>query len=388
MLGGFVILQVAGSVALVLMAGLLARSYANTAQIVPGFDGRNVVLVQLNLDHAGYSESEGRAFLDRILFEVGALPGVAETSLTSRVPLGGTGPALDLLSRDAENGNETAIRGVHSNTVSSDYFRLLRIDYLEGAALRPPGRDEGRRTVLVNRTLAERLSAGRGSVLGTRIQATESGAYSEIIGVVEDVAFGGLTGAPEAWIYRPSGVDYLPQVTLMARTENDPSGMMDSMRSTISSLNRNLPLVDIRLMVDDTGRLLGARRQQVMLFGTLALLALAVSAMGTYSTVAYSVASRKREFAVRSALGGPPMRIGWEVSRQAVLLSAIGLSMGLPLGLVLAISVRSQLDGVNVWDPFTILAVVGVCFTTTVVASVKFARAAANTDAGLLLRAE
>ena len=387
-LDGFVVLQIAASMALVFMAGLLARSYATTEQIDPGFDGSNVVLVRLNLDLAGYSESQGRALFDLLLAEVGALPGVGQTALTSRVPLGGTGPTLDLVSRDVGQARETAIRGVHSNTVSSDYFRLLRIDYLEGAVLLPPAKEEGTRTILVKRTFAELLSADGDSVLGRQMQATESGEMFEIGGVVEDVAYGGLTGAVEPWIYQPFGTDYVPQMMLIARTQGDPTGVMDSMRSVISSLDRSLPVVDIMLMDAATDRVMGARRQQVMLFGVLALLALTVSGLGTYSTVAYSVASRKREFAVRSALGGPPLRIGWEVCRRAALLSAIGLSIGLPSGIVLAMLVQSQLYGVNAWDPLTILAVVAICFTTTLVASARFARTAANADAGILLRTQ
>ena len=174
----------------------------------------------------------------------------------------------------------------------------------------------------------------------------------------------------------------------MIRSVLPPLPLVPAVRKAVADLDRNLPLEGIttqKLAIKESFRL---ERLMTSLFGSIALLALALSCIGLYGIMAYNVARRTGEMGIRKALGARPWDVAWPILREALTLAAIGVAIGLPVALALVQVMRSVVYGIEPHDPLTIIGTVGIMVTVAALAAWIPARRAAKVDPMEALRYE
>jgi hypothetical protein len=209
-----------------------------------------------------------------------------------------------------------------------------------------------------------------------------------VVGVVSDVHYTGLDAAARDNVYAlwqnvPTGISYL-----VARTTGDPRTLAARLVETVRELDPGLPLLDVRSLDDEMNLAIAGRELRLWLVGCFAGLACAVALVGLSAALARSVAERRKEFAIRSALGATPHGIIAAVATQGVVLTGAGLVIGMASAVAAGRWMASLLSGVSPYDPLTYAAVAVVVLAISAVASYLPARRASKIDPLELLRSE
>ena len=381
-----VMAQVAGSVLLIVVAGLLVRSLRQASSIDPGFDAAHVDVVSLDLSLARHDAATGPAFLREVIGRVEALPGVASVSASIDLPLDGGRIGFGDVWAEGKTQDE-AIGLEDWNLVEPGYFRTLR-----GTLVR--GRDFNAADVLgttdvgiVNEAAAARLWPGEDPVGRRLVRNTETGPRSvEIVGVEKTGHYVMLGEDPKPFLYLPYAQAYEPRVSLLIRT----SGLtvIPAVRALLTSLNPNLPVVRAASLSELTTIALLPQRLAGVFAGALGLVALLIAGLGVYGVTAYSVARRTREFGIRMALGAAPRHVLRLVLGQATVMTASGLAAGLLLALASTRLMASLLFGVGAADPLTYALAILVFGVLSLAAAFVPARRALAVSPAVALRTE
>jgi predicted permease len=375
----FVTGQVAVSTVLLVVSGLLVRTYLNTQTVDPGIDIRNSLVISLDLDQTGYETSAGRAILDRLVSHISAMPGVERTAVSRHAPLspGGTSVRIERPSSGA------AI----ATSVSPGYFDALRIPILLGRDFRPS--DNGSPAVaIVNETLARRFWPNVPAV-GQVFQTIDSSSRDlTVIGVAKDIKYRSLAEGPQAVFYEPLTQAYSAQVTLLVRATGDAGRLIEPIRRQVQSQNPDLAFVDIRSLEEQFRESSAPSRQRAIILASVCGIGLLLSSFGLLGVVSYNVRQRVRELGIRMALGARPARIAGMVVRQSVRLVGIGLAIGLASSFAATRIIRSVLFGVTAQDPLTLGSVVVLMLGVAVAASFFPARWATKVDPLIAIRSE
>jgi putative ABC transport system permease protein len=245
------------------------------------------------------------------------------------------------------------------------------------------------RTVIVNRALADRFFPGA-SPLGTRIRIGPNprAAWRTIVGVVGDMRQSGPEMPPAPELYLPAAQDTFADLSIVVRTTGDPLALAGSLRAVVSSLDPQLPVIEMRTLEAMVGERVASRRLLMILLGGFAALALGLSLIGVYGVMAYAVAQRTREIGVRMALGARRGDIVRAVLGDGSRLAGAGLVAGIALSLVATRALRGVLFGVTPTDPTTFAAVAAGMLTVALLACYLPARRAARVDPLAAIRAE
>jgi predicted permease len=398
--------EVALALALLVGAGLLARSAAALGRVRPGFDTAHVLTARLALPERDYPELPAavRAF-ERVLDAARREPGVSGAALVSRVPLGGSPASVDLAAAgrpfDRASRVSAALR-----LASPGYFRAMGIPLLAGRDLGPADGAGAPPVVVVNAALARRLAAGAplGTVVGGRVRS-DNGAFAdpagrprelEVVGVAGDVLDGGLRGAPAPEFYAPLGqVSEEPwnywigrELVLVARTPGDPAAAAPALRRAVASVDARVPLHDVRSTSERLAGALAVERFSRRLLALLGALGLGLSALGIHGVVAYAAGQRAREVGVRLALGATPARAARLVVRQGLRPVLAGLAVGAVVALAGARAAAGLLFGVSPFDPVALAGAAGLLAAVAAAACYGPARRVARVDPASSLRAE
>jgi putative ABC transport system permease protein len=365
LLSGFVITQIALSSILAFGAGLLLQSYLRRSQVELGFQTTNVLAASFNLADVHYDETRGRLFYDRLAQEIRAVPGVDEVALASETPF--------TASRTVTVESPALVSSVKVTIVSPQYFDTL------GIAITAGRRFDSSTGILINETLARQIRPG------ARLRISQGGGTFEVAGVVKDTMIDGNTQTAAPVIYRSYRDEYRPAMIVLIRTSGSLSAAA-ALRRAVSTLDPDVAIMDLRTLASHWERTTGPRKQIASLFSLLAALALLITAIGIYGVIGFTAKSRQHEFAVRTALGGWPRLIAWQIFRSALALTFWGLMIGVPLALALVKILRSSLFGATVLEPAVILGVALVAVATAIAATSRAARAAVRTDIAQLLR--
>ena len=367
LLSAFVVTQVALSSILAFGAGLLLQGYLQRSNVELGFDTGNVLAASFNLADLKYDETRGRLFYDRLAQNVRALTGVEKVSLASETPFAS--------SRTVTVESPAPVSGAKLTSVSPEYFDTLGIALTAGRSF------DQSQNVVINETLARQIP------LGSRLRILSQRAETfTVVGVVKDIMVDGNTRSATPVIYRSYRDEYRPAMTVLIRTNGSLPSAADAFRRIASSLDSDVAIADLRTLDSHWERTTGPRKQIASLFSTLAGLALLITAIGIYGVIGFTAKSRQREFAVRTALGGRPRLIVWQIFRSALVLTFWGLMIGVPLAFALAKIVGSSLFGVTGLEPAVIVGVALVAVATALAATSRAARAAVRTDIAKLLR--
>lgn len=351
--------QVGLSFALLVVAGLLTRSLFALHRADPGFDPHALLTAEIPISPRTYDNVRRSAIFATLLDEVRGLPGVQAAGLISQLPVRNPSNnvgihALDnppASPRDGSDGNQ--------RIVLPGYFAAMRIPLLAGRDFRAADNAQSGRVVIISQALAQSLFPDRGA-LGR--QVVIDGARTtpwEVVGVVGDVKTEGL------WQVRGErGAFYRPHVQLPAatmrlaiRTTGDPQALVPPLRALLHRLDPQAPLSGPRTMAEVLDNDTLPQKTQALLLSVFSHLALLLAAVGIHGVLAYGVVQRRRDLGIRLALGATPRAVLWQVVRQALGLTAVGLAGGLVLALAATRFVASLLYGVSSFDPVTLIAV-------------------------------
>jgi macrolide transport system ATP-binding/permease protein len=374
---GLVVAQVAFSLVLLVSAGLFLRSLAASRALDPGFDGRRLLLIGIDLHPLGYAPPRGLDFFDRLLERARSIPGARDAALARRVPLGfgGTGSnSVEVEGYAPKPGEELMVA---YNSVSAGYFRAMAIAVRRGREFDPSDREGAAPVVVVNETFARRYFAGREAV-GGRVHW--NGTWRQVVGVMADGKYRSLDEAPLPYLWVPLAQVYRPGVVLHVRTTDDPAGLTPAVREAIRQLDPNLPLLEVQTMEQHLQEALLAQRIGSSLLGVLGLIALAIAVVGLYAVASHAVAERRREIGVRMALGAAPRQILERFLGQSVRLVGLGVAIGLAAALAVTRLFASLLTGIEPTDPAAYAGVIVLVLSIAAAATYLPARRATRID--------
>jgi len=377
-----VVSEIALTLAVLVGAGLLIRSFWRLQQVDSGFDARNVLMTQISVT-AGRGEGARIAdFFEQLLQKVSGLPGVKSVAVSDGLPIlrDANWSPFNIEGRPpAEPGNQTwAIR----YTVSPEYFQTLGIPLLQGRGFAAQDTRDSPLVAMIDETFARQHFQNE-DPLGKRLILTlPDGPGIEIVGVVRHVKHAGLderaAGSPQFYLHfnqRRSSASHL-----LVRSVVDPLSLAGAVRDQVWALDKDLPVYNVRTMQQLVSQSMAPRRFSALLMVVFGFLALVLASIGLYGTISYSVAQRTSEIGIRVALGAQRRDVLTMVIKQAMGLALFGVVVGLVTALALARLLRNLLFGVGSADPLTFGAVAFVLLTVALLASFVPARRAAKID--------
>jgi len=385
--GALVVTQIAVSLVSLLCAGLFIRSLAEQRKADLGFDHDRALLVSMELFPSGYDEKRGVEFYRQLVARVAALPGVESASLSNQVPpllLGSKWLASFEIEGYTPRADETI--SVAGESVGPRYFQTMRIPLVEGREFTDADHAQSASVVIVNETMARRYWSPGRSPVGGRL--SRDNRWSTVIGVARDVKYLGPTEPAQPWIYYPHAQNYWSTMTLVARTTGDPWQALPGVRAAVRALDPTLLMFDEKTLTTHCGVLLFLDRIVVTFLSAFGLLALALAAIGLYGVMAYSVTARTREIGIRMALGAQGGDVLKQVIKQGMVLTLIGVAIGLAAAFALTRLIGSLLFGVSMTDALTFTLVSLLLAAVALLACYIPARRATKVDPMIALRCE
>jgi putative ABC transport system permease protein len=271
--------------------------------------------------------------------------------------------------------------------VSSDYFRAMSIPLMRGRAFTERETKESPSVVIINQRMAERYWPGEDPI-GKRLTVSFEETPREIVGIVGDVRQTSLNAETTPGVYLPFQQFPYPGMTLVIRTQTDIASITSAVRREIGAIDGNVPISEIRSMEQVISTSVSQRRFSMMLLGLFALVALLLSAVGIYGVMAYSVSERSHEIGIRIALGARSRDILKMVLGQGMILTLIGIAVGLMGALALTRLMSSLIYGVSATDPLTFAGVALALGSVALAACYIPARRATRVDPMEALRDE
>jgi putative ABC transport system permease protein len=305
------------------------------------------------------------------------------------VPLQGGGLGLGEL-RSPGYAGPNGRDGIDADwdSVSIGYFETLQLKIVRGRAFGPQDRASAPFVAIVNETMAARVWPGRDPVGQTLFQGTGSESRPlQIVGVARDSKYRGVTDGPRNFIYVPMAQQFLSEVTFYVRRDPAQSRIND-LRRAVAAYDPMLPIVHTDTLEKATAIMLLPQRIAAWIAGSVGTLGLFLAALGLYGLIAFSVSQRKREIAIRLAVGASARSVVWLVLRQATVLSLVGAGVGLGLAVVLSQLIGSFLVGLRPIDPMAFGFAAAVLAGVMCVAAWTPARRAAHMDPVSSLRAD
>lgn len=380
----FVVAQVALSLTLLVGAGLLARSLWNMRDINLGFNSERVLLAEIGLDPREFNSEQGLSFYQRLLDRVRALPGVEIASLTKNAPISMGRMKLPPV---AAEGREQDSINADPNYISPGYFRTIGVGLLRGRDFDAHEQAKTEPVVIVNQTLADKLWPNQEAV-GRRMKfAGQSGAVT-VIGVAPDMKYRSLTEPPTYYYYLPVFQRYIGSMTLQVRTTGEPTSMAAAVRAAARETDPRVGVNEIGTINGQIEIALSQPRMAATFSGLLALIAMALAAIGLSGVIAHSVSRRTREIGVRMALGARPQDVLRLVVRQGMTLAGAGVASGLIASVALTRLLKTLLFGVSATDPSTFVMVAASLMVVALLACWIPARRVTKVDPMMALRRE
>lgn len=386
-----VMCQVCCALVLFAGAGLLIKSLWQLTKVETGFrDSDGVLTFRLALPSTDYPEaSQMVSFYERLLDRLEALPGVESGAAVNLLPLSGGFDGNGIAAEDLPKPRRGQELSAQVRSLSGDYFRTMGIRLVQGRLL--TDEDAGGPAVtVVNRALALRLW-GSEDALGKSL--TIAGEKScRVVGVVDNVKHLALDEPDVPRVYVSDRQNVLPwqlrRKTLVLRTAGNPLSLVQSVRTTVRTLDSGLPLSDVRTMRQYVTEASASPRFRAYLFGAFAALAIALTLVGIYGVISYAVSQGMRNIAIRMALGAQRRRVTREVLSQGMIPIGTGIALGLLGALALSRWISAFLFQVEPEDPW-ILAVSAILLSVVGAAAVYSpARRAGRADPIALLRSE
>ena len=381
---GLVVSQVAAVFVLVVGAGLLLDSVRRLQSIELGFDGDDVLTMEMRLLNDEYREEQRRrAFADEVLDSVRAVPGVVEASMSSSIPFRGTDGMLSLASPSVPAFEQRVIANFRA--VERDFFSLMRIPLQSGRWFDERDAASGP-TVAILSESAARMLFPDGEPIGEFV--TVGGRGAEIVGIVGDARWLRIDEPPSPAVYVPKSQLPSSLICLVMRTAPGVAGVASRVRDAIRAVDPRQPVQGITTIDQIVASSLAERRFSAVAAAVFALLALALAVAGIYGVVARMVSVRTREIGIRRAHGAETL----DILQWVILGAARPIGLGLVVGTVAGFwglrVVRSYLFEVTPTNPVAYVAAGALLIVVGALACVLPARRATKVDPMVVLRAE
>jgi putative ABC transport system permease protein len=354
--------QVASSVALIVLAGLIGQTFLTLLPSNPGFEAESRTVRYVMVEQDLYPDAAVRVRrLEELVARVKSLPGIIAAGFGTNVPFGGIDRRRSVSALDETSGAATGPQlTVDLRAISPDFFQLLQMLLARGRIFTSADRLESPGVAIVNETLARKLAL-RGEVLGKKVAVGSWGALPEyeIVGVVSDVRSSGTTTEVQDEIYIPHAQSKFFFGYVIVRSALDSAALEPLLRKEIrfwAPTSPYVPWSTATPLKDLIDRSLAGPRFSATLISAFSAMALMLAAIGLFGLVAYSVSQRRRELGIRAALGARPADLILAVTRLAVALTAVGLIVGLAAAAYLTRFVASQLYAVDPLNAPTFLA--------------------------------
>ena len=381
-----VVAEIALALTLLIGAGLLARSFVTLMGTDVGFEAAQMLTAAVELPELRYSEDRERLTLYRTLLEnAAAIPDAETVALTSDLPLHGI-PTTSL----TVEGNPQPIAEnpeLAFQRVSADYFRTMHIPLVDGRTFAPEDANDTSPSAIVNEAAAEAMR-GRSGVIDERFRWSESeeGPWFHVVGVVGNVRHGGPDQSPPPKVYYNFEADVPGSVWLVVRTRSAPESAVASLTETIRRVDPAIVVDPIAPMETWISGALTRPRFNTIVLGGFALLALVLTMIGVYGIINHSVAERNHELGVRIALGARRNAILTLVLGRGLMLTLLGVGLGVGGALILTRYMESMLFGIPNTDPATYFLVSMLLIATATAAAWVPARRALGVDPIEVLR--
>lgn len=411
--------QVAGSLTLLVILGLLSLGIQTTLGIQAGFSPRSLYLVSLDPIRDGYSGEQAASFLHRVLERVRTVPSVSSATLTETIPvsLGITGLRFSELTSGTDNSQ--ALHGALKYTVGNDYFDTIGVPIMQGRGFRIGDENNTSTAVVVSEELVREYWAGQ-NPLGRRIQIENAEAFApkimpgsmdyrpavpkgsprtyEVVGVAGDVANDLLVNKKHPAVYFPLhnadvSTPSLQGITLLVRA-NPGGNILELLRREISSLDANVVPFDALSMNDHIADFIAPLRSAAWTYGIIGIFGIVLASVGLAGMTAYSVVQRRREIGIRMALGARKGNVVRLVMKQGMLLISIGTTIGFACAwagsrmLSAMNSSVGQVTATNASDPIVLFGAPLLLGSVALLACYLPARKSSRVDPLLALREE
>ena len=388
-----VVAEVAIALVLLIGSGLLMQSFMRLKRVDPGFRPDHVLTFRVTVEGKRHAKAARAEFVRELLAKVRQEPGVTSASAVFGLPL-----SDDHVSTSTEVEGRVIPKSerprVSFELVESNYFQTLGIPLLRGRAFTPQDEQGGPALAIVNEALVKKLFPGEDPI-GRRIAPqisfgdTDEAPLRQIIGVVGDVRSRAMDKPDTPAAYAPqTATDFVGVMTIVVRTQMDPEWLAPTVRNLVASMDKDMPVRQIKTLDEYVDASIAQQRFNALLLGLFASLAFALTAIGLYGVISYSVAQRTREMGIRMALGASRGSILRMVVKHGALLVVIGAAAGLSGALALTRLIKSLLFNIAANDPPTYGGVLLLLLGVALLASYIPALRATRVDPMVALRYE
>ena len=385
----FVVAQFALSLVLLVGAGLLLQSFRNLLAVDPGFRAENVLVGRIELPQTKYTDkTQVNSFYSQMLERLQRLPGSRTVGLGSQVPLNNHGDGHQLVVEGNEPGPNDPVTVIFVRSVTPGYIEAMGIPLLRGRTFQTTDTETSQPVTIIDETTAKIFFANEDPI-GKHIKTGGPlDPWLTIVGVVPSVKKATLDESSKYYLYQPLTQRPVSAMYAVIRTERDPEMMINSLRGQITSLDSELALFDVHTMEQAVADTVSTKRLTNALLTAFAITALLLACLGVYGVMSLNVSARTNEFGIRMALGAQRGDVLGSVLRQGMILTAIGIAIGLGGALVLTRSLESLLFHVKTSDPFIYTGVALMLGLTAAFACFVPARRATKVDPMVALRYE
>ena len=381
-----VAVQVAVSLVLVTVAVSTFQVFHRVSTEGPGFRTSQMAKISIDTAHLRYDGPRQVEFVERALQAARALPMVRSGSVTSTMPLWGFETASIVPEGYQSAAGEPPVQPIVAS-VDEDYFQTMEIPLVRGRAFRVTDTADAGRVAIINETMARRYWPGEDAVGKRFRRAPDEGDWIEIVGVARDSKVFYIVEPPQDAVYFPFRQEPRPLMVILAATSGPSVAAVDPLRNVVRAIDRELPVFEAQTVETFyAARATGFLTVATEMIGGLGVMGMALTMVGLYGLVSYSVSRRTREIGIRMAIGATYSRILTMILRQGMQPAWLGLPAGLVLSVITARAMPVILPTNQRSDPMLLAAIVPVLLVVIGLAALVPARRAALVNPTIALR--
>jgi putative ABC transport system permease protein len=397
---GLMMVETALALVLLTGAGLMMRTLQELTQVDTGIRTDHLLTARFMLAGDQWTGARRLTFFDAVLARTRALPGVSRAALTFSLPIDGSNWNSIFTVGDQPVPERANLPSAAFTPVSDGYFETMGMRVVRGRPFDATENADSPKTIVINETLARRLWSGQDPI-GKRLKqgwpetpdhplkpGDSFAPWREVVGVVSDVKFNGITSETPMQVYLPLVQEPARSLSLVVRSSVDPASLTPAIAGIVHDLDKDLPVFQARTMDAMLDGSIARERMSMLVFAVFAIVALTLASVGLYGVVAHGVTERTHEIGVRMALGADAGHVLRLVVRQGLTMAVAGAAIGLVASLALSRWIQALLFGVTATDPVTFAGVTATLLAVAAVACYIPAWRATRVDPTQALRAE